>query len=373
VKTSTWLVIVALLILVQSAAMAQVEIAESKKSENAIDYQVDAISFASTKSDQSRMDVFVKIPYEDLSFVQRDGQYYASYELTINLYDSTGTLANEQLWTEEVKAQTFNESVSSQAYSLTQRVFEVFPGPYSIVTILRDNETNVGNRLVRQLTVSDYSTRTFSLSDIMLVSKLSFEDDKKTIVPNVSPNVGNVPDAFYVFFEAYSNQSLDSIVFATTILNNRKEQVLEFDAGYSLAQGRNQIFIRIDNTNLALGDYVLYVRAFPPDSSGRRHSEHMAVTSRSIVVQWRGMPKGLKDLDLAIDQMQYVAESGELDDIEAAETSEEKQKRFLEFWKKRDGERTWEWSILFSGHPITSIATRLISTQSLTKFGRTTS
>jgi len=337
VKMSAWSIVLVLhIIIMQSTAVAQVEIAQSKKAEDEAAYQVDAISFASSRSAQSRMDVFVKVPYENLSFVQRDGQYYASYEMTINVSDSTGRLANEQLWTEEVKAETFEESVSSHAYSLTQRVFEVSPGRYSIVTVLRDNETNVSNRLVRQLTVSDYSTRSFSLSDIMLLSRLSLEDEKKIIVPNVSPNVGGIPDAFYVFFEVYNDPDLDSVVFVTTILNDSKEQVLDLDTGYSLTHGRNQIFIRIDNTNLALGDYTLYIRAFPLDSSGNRNDEYIAATSRSIAVRWRGIPKGVKDLDLAIDQMQYIAESGELDDIRAAETSEEKQKRFLEFWKKRD-------------------------------------
>lgn len=336
-KTSAWPVVLALYVIVMgTTAVAQVEIAQSKKAEDEVAYQVDAISFASSRSAQSRMDVFVRVPYENLSFVQRDGQYYSSYELTINVYDSTGRLANEQLWTEEVNAETFEESVSPHSYSLTQRVFEVPPGRYSIVTVFRDNETNVRNRLVRQLTVSDYSTGRFSLSDIMLVSRISLEDEKKIIVPNVSPNVGSIPDAFYAFFEVYNDPDFDSIVFVTTILNDNKEQVLEFDTGYSLTNGRNQIFIRIDNTSLALGDYVLYIRAFPVDSLGSRHAEYLAATSRSIVVRWRGMPKGVKDLDLAIDQMQYIAESGELDDIRAAATGEEKQKKFFEFWKKRD-------------------------------------
>jgi hypothetical protein len=117
VKTSAWPVVLALhIIIMQSAAVAQVEIAQSKKAEDEVAYQVDAISFASSRSAQSRMDVFVKVPYENLSFVQREGIYYASYELTINVYDSAGRLANEQLWTEEVKAETFEESVSSHTY-----------------------------------------------------------------------------------------------------------------------------------------------------------------------------------------------------------------------------------------------------------------
>jgi hypothetical protein len=108
------------------AAWSQVEIAGSaKQKEDEAGYDVDAISFASNAPGMSRVDVFVQVGYEALSFVKEDGRYAASYEMTIALHDSTGRLVNEKLWTEEVKAKDFDESVSSQAYSLVQRVFEV--------------------------------------------------------------------------------------------------------------------------------------------------------------------------------------------------------------------------------------------------------
>jgi len=319
--------------------LSQVEIAESsRQKEEEGTYDVDAISFASNTPGMSRLDVFVQVGYENLSFVKEDGRYSASYEMTIALHDSTGRLVSEKLWTEDVKAKSFDESVSSQAYSLAQRVFDVSPGKYTISSILRDNETKDSKRLLEQISIPDYSTPPFALSDIMLVSKLSLSGEKKVIVPNVNPNVGNVPDAFHIFFETYNRQGTDSVRFIANVLDGNKVEKLQVEHLQKLQDGRNQVFIRIDNTQLPLGDYTIYVRAFPARDSVTSESAKggLASTSRVFFIRWQGVPKGIKDLDVAIDQLQYIAKDSELSYMREGTTPEEKQKRFLEFWKTRD-------------------------------------
>jgi GWxTD domain-containing protein len=44
----------------------------------------------------------------------------------------------------------------------------------------------------------------------------------------------------------------------------------------------------------------------------------------------------VNDLDLAITQLRYIARDEELTSLEEAQTTEEKQDVFMEFWKKRD-------------------------------------
>jgi GWxTD domain-containing protein len=44
----------------------------------------------------------------------------------------------------------------------------------------------------------------------------------------------------------------------------------------------------------------------------------------------------MKDLDLAIDQVRYIAREDEYAYLREATAPDEKQKRFLEFWSKRD-------------------------------------
>ena len=336
-KSIIWLVAACLSgLVVAPPAAAQVEAATDPVLAEIPTYQIDAISFAALNSPLSRLDVFVQVSHENLSFVKTEDRYVASYEMMISLYDSAEQLVNEKLWTEQAKAATFEESVSSQAYSLSQRAFEVPPGKYSIVSILRDLETRVSQKIVRLIEVQDYAHAPFALSDLMLVRKLSFVGDRKSIVPNVSANVGNLTEGFVLFFEAYNEVREDSIRFTATVLNEKKEKVLGRDTIFFIPKGRNQVFMRIDHSSLTLGDYHVYVEATPNAPWEGGEPSRLLTTSRSFIVRWRGLPRGVADLDLAVDQLQYIAKGSELDHIREATTAEEKQKRFLEFWKTKD-------------------------------------
>jgi GWxTD domain-containing protein len=314
----------------------QVEAARSQIDEERASYFVDAISFAQETRSRSRLDVFIQVGYEALSFVKQGDQYDASYDMTIALYDSASRLVSEKLWTEPVKVATFEQSVSSGAYSLTQRVFDVLPGRYFISTVLRDNETKISKRLLRQITVPDYSLNPVALSDIMLISRLTQTGEKMNLVPSVTANVGDIADAFHIFFEAYSDTTMDSVQVEARVFDEKKDLKLTADTTYNLRPGKTQIFMKIDHLSLPVGDYKLFVNAYTPEEAAAEEPASLASTSRTFIVRWSGMPKTIKDLDLAIDQAQYIAKDNEVSYIKDASTSEEKQRRFLEFWKSRD-------------------------------------
>jgi len=93
--------------------------------------------------------------------------------------------------------------------------------------------------------------------------------------------------------------------------------------------------MRVDQTKLPMGDYVLEVRAYPRNIAPGADSGFVAYSVRPFIVRWRGMPRSLKDIDVAIDELQYIAKDNELDEMRSAKTLEEKQRKFLEFWRRR--------------------------------------
>ncbi len=333
-KTALFILVTILMFGIQADVFCQFE-AFQLTDEEAEPYSVDAISFAAHNGNLSRLDVFVQVSYERLSFLRRDGKYRASYEMTIDILDSTETLVSEKLWNEEVEAATFEETASSQAYSLAQRSFEVSPGSYSVVTTLRDSETKNSRRLSRKITVTDYTKSQFGLSDIMLIAKLSKKDGKKIVVPAVSRNVGRISEAFHIFFEVYNNENLDSVRFMVDVLNEKKEKRIESGEIATLSPGRNQFFMRIEHWTLPIGEYTMYVRAFPVGDQGP-NTPSLGSTSRTFIMRWRGIPNSVKDIDEAVSQIQYIAKDDELSYIKDGETPEERQKRLLEFWKRKD-------------------------------------
>ncbi len=146
----------------------------------------------------------------------------------------------------------------------------------------------------------------------MLVSRIVPQGGKKTIVPNISPNVGNLPDAFYIFMEAYSRRQPDSIRFTASVTNEKGEEFLRTDTVEFMRPGRNEAFMRIDNSRLPLGDYRLLVTASPAQAGTDDARQILAGTGRMFIIRWRGLPLGVKNLDLAIEQLRYIAKEGEI-------------------------------------------------------------
>jgi len=314
--------------------VAQVEMSGTVPESRGL-FAMDAIAFAGVGS-EARLDVFVQVGYDALTFVKRDELYDASYEMTVTITDSAGSLVSEKTWTEEVKGISFDQSVSSNVFRVSQRMFQVQPGEYRLAAAIRDQESKSVRRLETRIPVSDLSAGRLALSDIFLLSRVSQKGDLRSIAPNVSSNVGDIPDAFYFYLELYNRGSLDSVRLVSTVVNEKKSKALEVDTVVGLHSGKNEKILRISHGVLPLGDYRLYVRAFPPNVQGVPDTGYLAATNRVIIVRWRGMPKSLKDLDVAIEQARYIAKDDEWSMLKEAKTPEEKQTKFMEFWKKRD-------------------------------------
>ena len=324
------------LALVWLPVAAQVEVSGVTPDVSESSFFVDAMSFASQAGANSRLDIFTQVGYDALSFIKRNELYDAAYEMTVSIFDSTSTLVNEKLWTEEVKGVPFDRSVSPGQSSVTQRMFEIKPGNYLLRVMMRDKESGVSRHVTRQILVSDYAGPDFSLSDIMLLNRVSMQGEKRSIAPNISSNVGTIPEAFFAYIEVYNARKLDSVRLVTEVVNSKNDRILQVDTLVSLNPGRNERILRIPHASLPLGDFKLLVKARPVHEPPDEDTPSLSTTNRHIVVRWSGMPQSVKDLNVAIDQVRYIAKDDELSVLKDAQTQEEKQTRFMEFWKRRD-------------------------------------
>ncbi|MBP1654135.1 MAG: hypothetical protein H6Q28_691, partial [Bacteroidetes bacterium] len=214
--------------------------------------------------------------------------------------------------------------------------FTVKPGRYIVAASVRDNETKTLRRRVRRLLVSDYRVAPLALSDILLVSRITERAGKKAMVPNVSGNVGALPEAFFAYLEAYNRLQVDTLKIVTNVVAEKGENKLQVDTAIAMRPGRNEFLLRIPHGTLTLGDYRLLVRAYSPDSAELDPNAYLATTDRPLLVRWQYFPVGVTNLDIAIAQVRYIARDNEFDVLEEAQTEDEKQAKLLEFWKRRD-------------------------------------
>lgn len=298
-------------------------------------FYFDALTFASEDTMLSRLDVYIQIPFDALRFVQVGNGYDASYEQTVSIFDIQKNLVGERLSIEKVRQVAFTETTDPNRYDLTQRFFTLTPGQYTIDVQIRDLETRKSWHQAREILVRNMHEARVTVSDLMLVSQLRAEGEKRSIVPNISGNVANLPEGFHVFCEVYNYTPCDTLKLTYTVKTAKQEDLLISTLSHSASQGRNRIFMRIDSRDLPMGRYVVSLRVDACAVAGLP-DKLFTFAQRPFNLQWRGIPTSVGDLDLAIDQLMYIAEHGELERIRAAQTAEEKRNRFREFWKKRD-------------------------------------
>jgi GWxTD domain-containing protein len=94
--------------------------------------------------------------------------------------------------------------------------------------------------------------------------------------------------------------------------------------------------------SLGLGKYVFTAQIVKSDG------DVFDSASRTFVSRWVGVPSTITDLDKAIDQLVYIANPEEVDNIEESANNDEKAKRFVEFWKKRDPNPDDEYNPVFN-------------------------
>ncbi len=97
-----------------------------------------------------------------------------------------------------------------------------------------------------------------------------------------------------------------------------------------LDSGKTQIFHTIKDSTISLGKYLLTISLL------NDKGVVVASTNKGFFSRWSGVPTTVKDLDLAVDQLVYIASQSEIDYIQDAKSKDEKTKRYIEFWKKKD-------------------------------------
>lgn len=324
------------LIMLGDSVLAQADMQRKGETEIVPTFFFDAICYSSDKTDKSKVDVYVQVPHEELRFIKDGEKYLAHYDITLGIAGPSHQLLQERSWTVDVTVNDFTQTASNKFYSLSQRTLELDPGDYELTVQLKDQDSRKTGRIKKTLIVTDFRKDSISLSDIMLVSRLSTDGGRKKIVPNISGNVASLSDGFFLFFEVYSKSLKDSLELTWRIFNAKKEPVKVHSQVEPLIGEKSQTFLKIEDLKLPVGSYLMTVEARPASSTAEAKKSAVATTSRSFSVRWTDIPLNITDLDKAVEQIKYIARPSEYDFVREATDIEEKKKRFLEFWAKRD-------------------------------------
>lgn len=297
----------------------------------------DALNFAQATEFglQSRVDVYVHIPFDIITFVKKDDGYVGSYSITLIATDDAGSRIKEESWDRKIEKTSFESTVRPGAYDLTQRSISLPGGPVLIEVMFEDRASRKEFRLSRKIEGRRFDPNVFALSDMMIVSHVETRDGRRHITPHVDPNVAALELGFNVFIEAYNPLLLDKVRLSY-IVQRRGQIMLSKAEVQPLKTGVSSFLTRIGTSALPIGPYTITVIASRLEDS--TEAGILAKVTRSFTVEWlsSGAPIAIADLDDAIEQLRYFAKSADISFIREATDETERRRRFEDFWEKNN-------------------------------------
>ena len=294
----------------------------------------DALSFAGEEKGQARLDLYLSVPYAALDFSREAEGFVARYRAVMKVQGEGRTVLDT----------TFNRTVLTKDYDRTngdREAFEFYqlsvpvtPGEYTASVEILDFGTNLLTRGKRTVAVIDFDSYSFSLSGLLLVSKIREEGESHAITPLLTENVSLLKDGYFLFYEAYNATDNNQFVVTARYLSSDDEVVWTKTWEKEIKPGHSQQWLRMPIEGIGRGSYIAEIVAARADSP----DETIAAAKR--VVSFRGTVEGLplseEELESKIKKLRYVADQRELDFIRDAVIFSEKRKRFAEFWADRD-------------------------------------
>jgi GWxTD domain-containing protein len=311
-------------------------------------FNYELLNFASKDSGKTRVDDYMRVPYNKMQFIKSGNNFIASYTISISVYDSTkNNLILEKIWSEKVTTQDFDQTTSEKNFNLSLRSFNLFPGKYFFQTSVEDQDSRKTVRSGKIMFEVRNLSNAYSISDIMIIYKRTNESGKSNILPNITNNVTLQERTFPIFYEIYSDSS-ENVNLKYSLTDNNKDNIFQTTVPYTLKKGANQILYSYVDSTLDIGLYQLSVNVKSLKPVPGSDDSTLFSISKSFNAILPGLPSNAKSIGEAVDELVYIATGSEMNYIENAKTQKEKMKRYHDFWKKKDPNPSTEENPIFS-------------------------
>lgn len=314
------------------------------------------------------------LPYSYLPFKKGhspnpDKKFYSPIELSLEIFKSADTDLKEKeevslkgleaigrsFWTDTAYAKSYDQSQSRHHFLNGYLESSVKPGTYSYALQMRRGGENK-SRMSKTRTVHLSSYEEMKTGNVILGEKLSESDEMQQLtLSSLSGNVAYTKDfytlAYIPSFDSTRNYGLEITLLdisgddTSSVNTVYTQQLAESDfitgirptlsSKYSKKtrislnhtdSGYTYALVRIPNKKLPNGMYRIAVH---------KEKQRRPVASGTFRSIWVDIPTSLLKLDVAIDMLHYVADDKTLDRLSTG-TQKEREKKFRNYWKKKD-------------------------------------
>ncbi|MFB0517567.1 MAG: GWxTD domain-containing protein [Candidatus Neomarinimicrobiota bacterium] len=279
--------------------------------------------------DSVQLDVFTKIPLDQLVFVSHGENFKATYELSVFAVDENGMVCGTRIWLEEVVKARYKETQSADLHHIAHTDFTLPPDEYNITVSLVDQDNRQSYNASEKIEITGYPRDQLVLGDILLLADIQKRPGQPdNLVPYVDNQISDVIDSFHVHMVIRRPAGAHSEATLEYSLETKDETTVATSSRtLNLAEALSTHIIPVAAGQLKERRYTLKLRV-EVDSLEAKQSVPIHVT-------WAGFSGEIEDIELAIEQTRYVATRAQLQKMRGA-TGEAKREAFLEFWRALD-------------------------------------
>ena len=300
-------------------------------------------SFLDEDERRPAMKVTITVPYSNLVFLKKNGNFEAVYRLYIRILDKGKKVVDTAVVNQKVAVQTYDETRSSKQISRLSHTFFLQSGDYIVRCVLRVKDTHLAYsketnanmpKLVdgglgigkpKLFSVDIDTTRSFlAFRRIQYEREFDMNEKQTTQFEELDKQPALV---FDVYLEKSKSDSVECS-FTYQVLDSEQSQVFYGRSVARLAGAGDQFVVSFDVGDWTPDDYVFHIRARLPKEKKVADTDFEFTVGASRVMLTKHFDKTLEILSL-------IGTDDEIEEMrDAPET--ERAKLWQGFWLRRD-------------------------------------
>lgn len=307
--------------------------------------------------DQSRIDMYIQMPYKNIRFEKSADGFKASYSLTFVIKDNAKEIIQTKEIDRTIQARTYEETVSSR-FDFYFQSFLLAPNEYNIEVVAKDQISSLRYTHREKFTAQNYSDSAHVASTILFLNTMLRDEKGITIRPILPTSLSLLSDSIGMFQELYNIRMNDTIQISETYRMHRTQEKSEQSFAYLMPPYRvtaqscgnnfDSVYFRKDSVFRAARNGTLQVFQFHPLPSYGGSAIDRAIyvkrngTIDSVVFSknvFRRNKRYLSSLsiDEEISAMRYIMREQEYDSL-VSPTNNDKNVTVNAFWEHRGGD-----------------------------------
>ncbi len=294
------------------------------------------------------------------SSTSSDYEYQGGMELSIELFDTKGQSRSRKITQQNIYSDTPIQEFPDVGYVEGSLSFELPPGEYRFLIHMQDQ--NSQRRYVdrdRRIIIPEYTKTKPAVYDIVFIDPVMGDDVESILSPvNFGGNIlfGNEVNAVMSFSSSpeedappgititvhrltKGDRSYDEIFSKTVPEENiragtklrgeHSENTLQY---HIIETGRTDLqtaILPMNGKTLEEGEYRITIT--------KKYDGETSEKTKTFRVVWIDKPASLRNLDFAVEMLEYVMSREEYRELRRG-SSDERRRKFFEYWQEKDPE-----------------------------------